>query len=591
MPRPRPPHPKLPEDLWFRISTRFRAGGYWLREKAQLAWRGLRRAGEWVAERWMGLSRAARWCAAGVAALIVIVAIVRFVPVPGVPCQISAAKECVPQDGAVALVPANALLYAHLTLDPDTAQFDRVQDLPDRLPGLSFNAQRLISFLPTPSGAQLDFAGDVKPWAKDDLAVELVPAKGGAVPAVIVGVADREAAGNFVGLIAPRGKPRIERQGGERLSVYRGGFAAAFFGENLIFGDEGAVRDSLRVAAQDANGLGDAATGEVRDELPDLRFADVYLSRAGVRRLLAGGGAGSTQLDTFVDYGATSGFAAAATARDDGIGIELVSDLDPKLEKRSPSFFTELPPFEPTLAGEAGERALAYVGLGEVGPTVAGLLKRAGSGQPAIARSLRALSERLRKEAGVDPLRQLLPALGGQAALIAEPTDSAPFASLIVDGVDEEKAARALARLQVPLLRAVTSPKEGQVPAFEQKEIDGVAVRSVQISPAVNLSYGIFDGKLVISTDPAGIAQVRESGDSLADSQAYKDARGELPDELAALVFLNVNEVQDRAELAGLAEDPVYASLREDISEFEALALGVSSGDDQLRTELFLAYN
>jgi hypothetical protein len=55
----------------------------------------------------------------------------------------------------------------------------------------------------------------------------------------------------------------------------------------------------------------------------------------------------------------------------------------------------------------------------------------------------------------VDPLKDLLPALGGQAALVAEPTDGAPFASLIVEGVDEEKATKALAGLQRPVLRSL----------------------------------------------------------------------------------------------------------------------------------------
>ncbi|MSO40581.1 MAG: DUF3352 domain-containing protein [Solirubrobacterales bacterium] len=582
--------PKLPDEFWFRITTRFRAGGYWVREKAQKSWRGLRAAGVWAGDHWMRLSRGARYSALGLLVVAVLIAVVRFAPVPGIPCQVSAVRECAPSDGAVALVPADAMLYAHLTLDQGTDQFYRAEALPRRLPGLSLNAERLISFVPTPSGAQVSFGGDVRPWASDDFALELLPGKGRALPALIVGVGDREAASDFVSLIAPPGKPKLSDQGGAALSVYGGGFASAFSGDNLIIGTESAVRASLRVAAG-APGLEGSKAASSRDQLPDLRFADLFLSRTGVERLLAGGGAGSTQLDTFVDYGATSGFAVAATARDDGLKLELVSDLQPKQLESSPSFFTELPEFEPGLADDAGERALAYVGVGELGPTVAGLLKRAGSGQPGLVRSLQALSAGLKRSADVDPLADLLPALSGQAALVAEPTDGVPFASVIVDGVDQEKASQAIAKLQEPLLRSVTQSGRGQIPAFEQQQIDGVAVRSVQISPSVDLSYAIFDDKLVVSTDPAGVAQVRSGGGSLADTQAYEVARDELPDEVAAIVFLNIQELQDRAELAGLAEDPVYASLREDISEFEALALGVTGSDDQLKTELFLPYD
>ena len=41
------------------------------------------------------------------------------------------------------------------------------------------------------------------------------------------------------------------------------------------------------------------------------------------------------------------------------------------------------------------------------------------------------------------------------------------------------------------------------MPRFEETEIDGIPVRSVQASPTVNLSYAVFDDKLVVSTAPA----------------------------------------------------------------------------------------
>jgi hypothetical protein len=43
------------------------------------------------------------------------------------------------------------------------------------------------------------------------------------------------------------------------------------------------------------------------------------------------------------------------------------------------------------------------------------------------------------------------------------------------------------------------------------------------------------------------------------------------------------------AQQAGLAEDPLYASLSEDISHVQALGLAVTGSDEELRSELFLA--
>ena len=43
------------------------------------------------------------------------------------------------------------------------------------------------------------------------------------------------------------------------------------------------------------------------------------------------------------------------------------------------------------------------------------------------------------------------------------------------------------------------------------------------------------------------------------------------------------------AQEAGLAEDPLYASLSEDISHVQSLGLAVRGSDEELRSELFLA--
>jgi hypothetical protein len=82
---------------------------------------------------------------------------------------------------------------------------------------------------------------------------------------------------------------------------------------------------------------------------------------------------------------------------------------------------------------------------------------------------------------------------------------------------------------------------------------------------------------------------VRSSGDQLAGSGSYEDAVEQLPDRVSALVFLNLDEVFGLAQQAGLATDPLYASLSEDISRIGSLGLAVRGSDSELHSELFLA--
>jgi hypothetical protein len=587
-----PQEPKKPKgkgDLWFRFVTRLRAIRYWLREKTQTAWRWLKRAADALAFWWAKRSRGTRMRIFAVAGVALLYLIIKFLPVPGVPCEISAAKECAPSNDTIAFVPSDVVIYAHVTINSDSHQWDLAGDLRDSLPNITALLQSDTSALAIPSARAVDLSHEVLPWAKDDIALLGVPGPKKTTPeAYVVGVGDEGKADQFLAALSPGGKSKQAKVGDATLTVYATGLATAHSGDEALFGNVAAVRAALDTQSGGAPGLQGSEQDAARAALPNVRLAEVYLSQAGIRRFLAGRQGSATQLDTFVDYGASTGMAASARARDDGVAIDVVSDLDPRLEARSPTIFASLPQFEPSLADEAGSGALGYVGVGDLGPALNNALATAGAGAQGLAGSLRALAQSLAQEAGVDPLKDLLPALGGQAALVAEPTDTVPYASLIVDGVDEQKANGALASLQAPLVRSL-SRGGAQVPAFQTNEVDGVAVHSLQISPSVNLSYAVFDGKLVISTQPEGIAQVRSDGDSLAGTGSYKAATDPLPDRVSALVFLNLDEVLGLAQQAGLALDPLYASLSEDISHVQSLGLAVRGNYEELRSELFLA--
>jgi Protein of unknown function (DUF3352) len=583
---PEPPR-RRGRELWFRLITRLRAIRFWLREKGGAVGRRVRRAGVGVAYWWSKRSRATRIQIFAVVVIVAAYLVVKFASIPGIPCEISAAKECAPSNQTVGYVPTDAVLYAHVTVNSESHQWELAEDLGDELPNLVALLRTDTGDLATPGGRPIDLSREVLPWAKDDIAlVGVAGPKKTVAQAYLVGVGDAAKADQFLASLSPGGKSKQSESDGGTLTVYANGFATGRVGEVALFGQIEAVRAALDSNAGRVPELTGTDQGAPLDQLPDVRLAELYLSRAGVERLLAGRPGGASQLDTFVDYGATTGMAVALRLRNDGAEVHLESRLDPTLEQRSPTVFAALPRFEPELADEAGGRALGYIGVGEIGPALNRAIATAGEGAQGLAGSLRALAQRLRKQAGVDPFRDLLPALGGQAALVAEPTEGVPYASLIVEGVDEKRATAALAALRRPLLRSISSGRQG--PKFQTTEVDGVDVQSVQTSPTVNLSYAVFDGQLVISTQPAGIEQVRSGGDDLAGSGTYEEATDRLSDRVSALVFLNLDEVFGLAQQAGLATDPLYASLSEDISRIGSLGLAVIGSTSELRSELFL---
>jgi Protein of unknown function (DUF3352) len=582
-----PKPPRQGRDLWFRLVARLRAIRFWLREKFGAIWRRLRGPVVGVAYWWSKRSGATRIQILAVVGIVVVYLVIKFVSIPGIPCEISAAKECAPSNQTIGYVPTNAALYAHVTVNSDSHQWELAEDLGDDLPNLVTLLQSDTSDLATPAGRPIDLSREVLPWAKDDIALVGVPGpKKTVAQAYVVGVGDAAKADQFLASLSPGGRSKQPRADGGTLTVYSSGLATGRVGEVALFGSVDAVRAALDSKAGLVPELTGTDQGSSLEELPDVRLAELFLSRTGVQRLLAGRQGQASQLDTFVDYGASTAMAVSLRLHDDGIEIHLDSRLDPKLEQSSPTVFAALPRFEPELADQAGSRALGYIGVGELGPGLNRAIATAGAGAQGLAGSLRALARRLRRQAGIDPFRDLLPALGGQAALVAEPTEGVPYASLIVEGVDERQASDALAALQRPFLRAVAAG--ARLPRLQTSEVEGVEVHSVQISPTVNLSYAVFDGRLVISTQPEGIEQVRAGGENLAGSDAYEEATARLPHRVSALVFLNLDEVLGLAQQAGLATDPLYASLSEDISRIGSLGLAVRGSESELRSELFL---
>ena len=199
LPKVELPKPKTEGDLWFRLHTRLRAIGYWLREKAQIVWRWLRQVASALAYWWSKRSRATRRRIFAVAGVVVLYLVIKFLPVPGVPCEISAAKECAPSNDTIAYVPRDAVIYAHVTVNGDSHQSDLAGDLNDELPNLTALLQSDTSALAIPSARPVDLSHEVLPWAKDDIALLGVPGPKKTTPeAYIVGVGDDAKANQFL---------------------------------------------------------------------------------------------------------------------------------------------------------------------------------------------------------------------------------------------------------------------------------------------------------------------------------------------------------------------------------------------------------
>jgi hypothetical protein len=155
-------------------------------------------------------------------------------------------------------------------------------------------------------------------------------------------------------------------------------------------------------------------------------------------------------------------------------------------------------------------------------------------------------------------------------------------------GIDTARAARALARLQGPIAKALNPSSGRQAPVFIDREIGEVTAHSLRLSPTVDLTYAIDGSVLAVSTDPTGVQKLVTGEAGLGNADLFERATEGLPDEVSVLGYLNLGGLIALGERAGLAEDPAYATFAPEIHAAEALGVAIRSSPEELGTDVRL---
>jgi hypothetical protein len=115
---------------------------------------------------------------------------------------------------------------------------------------------------------------------------------------------------------------------------------------------------------------------------------------------------------------------------------------------------------------------------------------------------------------------------------------------------------------------------------------DGIAVRCVKLGE-ISVRYAVVDGKIVVTTGPNPVAELRSSGAKLPDSKAYQDAvrAADMPDQTAGFLWIDVFPVL--TTIVG----PTDASVPPDVLvTLEPLKSFLAWGDADGRTSSFSAF-
>jgi hypothetical protein len=293
--------------------------------------------------------------------------------------------------------------------------------------------------------------------------------------------------------------------------------------------------------------------------LPDERFAHAYLARS------------ATGFVRSLDPTVTS---AAVGADIDGDTMRLRARVR-HVGQPGPCVETTAEP----LAEIADPKAAFYVEAPSIGCALRTLARRYAGVRGAMNDFARAAE----RGGGVSFEDDVMPLLEHRGALIASPGKVAPVLTFVLRDVDEEQALDVLSRLQPALIRLVGSEALGQAPTFGAAEVAGVTAATANLAPGLQLSYAAWDGLLVVSTALEGIAAIREE-EGLTDTEGFEAVLSDTPAVISALVFLDLNQLLTLGEQAGLAEDPRYLAVRDDLQKLRAAVAVVSREEANFTT-------
>ncbi|MCW2992857.1 MAG: hypothetical protein JWQ18_352 [Conexibacter sp.] len=448
--------------------------------------------------RGLSLTDRGRKVALGAGVALVVAVVVVVVLLAGGGGSTSSGKP--PASAAAGLVPADALVYVHLSTDHGRSETLAASKLAGRFPSWAALRDSIVSRLQAPG---CDLAAKALKTA-DEAALAIFDTGGGS------------RASSLVLVDTGKAHPGAKQRGcGTLSSTYVGTFLAIGQPESL----------NLAAKLEKAGGRGSLAQapGPKAElaKLPANRVADGWLSADGVRRLLAPQGGLLGAAGTLFDQATLVGAAFGLTAAGDQAKLTVKSQLDPKLATGAAKDGTGFKPFHPELAGAVPANAMAYLGVSNLAPALNRLLAAAGSSSAALKPLVGTLDK---------PLAKVFP---GEVAIILTSSTPAPVLTLLAAAKDEAAARRELAGLPAAVRKTLSSAVfDGKVAvSTSPKGIAAVKAGGKHLTDLDNWRKSVGNHPELVSSllflDFSRLLTLGEQT-GLSTSSAYRSAKADL---------------------------------------------------------------
>jgi hypothetical protein len=463
------------------------------------------------------VARRRRLVAAAVAVGMVVVLVVAVLALAGG----GGGKAKAPASAAAQLVPADALVYVHLSTDGGRAQTRDAAKVADGFPSYAKLRDGLVSRLAAPGC---------------DVATKAL--KNADEAALAIFDTGTTAQANSLVLI----DTGQTHDGAKQRAC--GSLSYTYVGTFLAIGQPESLNAAARLRKAGGKGSLAEAPGPKKElaGLPEDRVADGWLSADGLRRLLAPQGGLLGAAGVLFDQPTLVGAAFGIGAKGDRVTLTVKSQLDPKLKAKDAAA-TSFRPFSPTLASAVPANAMAYLGVSNLAPALQRLLAAAGSSSDTIEQLAGSLDG------------PLLKAFPGEAAVVLTETTPAPILTIIANAKDPAAARKALDALPASVRKTLSSAVfDGKVAvSTDPKGIAAVKAKGQGLTDTENWQKAVGNHPESLSSllflDFTRLLKLGEAT-GLGDSSAYRAAKDDLARVRAIGASTTGNDSESTAEIS-----------------------------------------
>lgn len=448
---------------------------------------------------------------------------------------------------AAKAIPADALAFVDVNVDPNDASWQKVQALGQKFPGWDKLVQEFRAGLSQSDGDGSSYARDIEPWLGGEVAVGVLSVDvASAQPEAIVYAASKDDAKANETIARQKDvKDAGTKDGYHRYEIAGDQPMFVAVGDGAVIGSnrERALDDALRTRAGSIDALADAAAyGESLAALPDDSMAVGYVNGPKVAQLFdlamsaAGAqaaGAATAQLDQAREaLKALRSIGMSLGANDKGYvaTMHAVGDAE-KLQALGTGTQTA---FAPTLAAKVPGDAALFASFRDLGPQYARMIDQLAAA-PEGAQITQMIGQ-FEQMSGLSFKDDVVPLLSGEHALYL--SGSSPIGGGLL--LKPEDATAGAATLQK--LFAVAGKQAG-----------------VTFQPIAGGQQGTTpDGKMTVSYVQDGDVlrlglNAASPGGGLDGADAYRSALADAgaPDETSALFWIDVQKLIAIAQQQG----------------------------------------